>query len=59
MFGKRYDGRRVRNIDPFDRILPYVMKTRTDSMNMFEDLIDRITSQAEPFCYEPQDLYQT
>lgn len=39
MFGKRYDGRRVHNIDPFQRIIPYIMKTRTDSMNMFEDLI--------------------
>ena len=39
MFGKRHDGRRVRNIEPLDKIMPYIMKTRTDSMNMFEDLI--------------------
>ena len=39
MFGKRYDGRRVHDIEPFDRIIPYLMKTRTDSMNMFEDTI--------------------
>lgn len=37
MFGKRYDGRRVRSIDPIQCITPYLMKTRTDSMNMFED----------------------
>lgn len=39
MFQKRYDGRRVHNIEPFQMIVPYIMKTRTDSMNMFEDLI--------------------
>lgn len=39
MFKNRYDGRRLKNIDPFQKIMPYVMKTRTDSMNMFEDLI--------------------
>lgn len=37
MFGKRYDGRVVHDIDPIQKITPYVMKTRTDSMNMFED----------------------
>ena len=39
MFTKRCDGRLVRNIEPFDKILPYIMKRRTDSMNMFEDLV--------------------
>ncbi len=37
MFGKRYDGRRVKNIDPIQCITPYIMKSRTDSMNMFEE----------------------
>lgn len=37
MFGKRYDARRVHNIDPFMRIIPYIMKTRTDSQNFFND----------------------
>ena len=37
MFGKRYDGRRVKSIDPIQCITPYLMKTRTDSMNMFEE----------------------
>lgn len=36
MFEKRYDGRRVHNIEPFNRIIPYIMKTRTDSQNMFD-----------------------
>lgn len=39
MFGKRYDGRVVHDIDPIQKIMPYVMKTRTDSMNMFEEQI--------------------
>lgn len=37
MFGKRPDGRVIRNLDPMQQIMPYVMKTRTDSMNMYED----------------------
>ncbi|MBR5479721.1 MAG: 2-oxo acid dehydrogenase subunit E2 [Clostridia bacterium] len=39
MFGKRYDGRLVKNVDPFAKIMPYIMKTRTDSMTMFEESI--------------------
>ncbi|WP_426348446.1 hypothetical protein ACPWSR_11915 [Alloiococcus sp. CFN-8] len=37
MFSKRHDGRRVHDIDPFQRITPYIMKTRTDSQNLFND----------------------
>ena len=37
MFGKRPDGRVVKNLDPIQQIMPYIMKTRTDSMNMYED----------------------
>lgn len=40
MFGKRPDGRVVRNIEPLQMIMPYIMKTRTDSMNMYEDTFD-------------------
>lgn len=39
MFHKRPDGRIVHDMDPIQKIMPYIMKTRTDSMNMFEDLI--------------------
>lgn len=39
MFNHRYDGRIVHDMDPIQKIMPYIMKTRTDSMNMFEDLI--------------------
>lgn len=47
MFGKRPDGRIVRNLEPMQQIMPYVMKTRTDSMNMYEDA----------FACEPMDKY--
>lgn len=40
MFGNRYDGRLVRTASPLQKITPYIMKTRTDSMNMFEEQID-------------------
>lgn len=37
MFNKRPDGRAIKNLEPMQMIMPYVMKTRTDSMNMYED----------------------
>ncbi|MBQ8815792.1 MAG: 2-oxoglutarate dehydrogenase [Lachnospiraceae bacterium] len=37
MFGKRPDGKAIKNIEPLQKIMPYIMKTRTDSMNMYED----------------------
>jgi len=47
MFGKRPDGRIIKNLDPMQQIMPYIMKTRTDSMNLFEDT----------FACEPWDAY--
>lgn len=38
--GDRYDGRRIRSLEPFYKIIPYIMKSRTDSQNFFEDKID-------------------
>ena len=40
MFGKRPDGRRLKNLAPIQMIMPYVMKERSDSMNMYEDTFD-------------------
>ncbi len=40
MFGKRPDGRVIKNLEPMQQIMPYIMKTRTDSMNMYEDVFD-------------------
>ncbi len=36
----RYDGRLLRTLDPFYRITPYVMRTRVDAQDYFEDRID-------------------
>ena len=47
MFNKRPDGRAIKNLEPMQMIMPYVMKTRTDSMNMYEDT----------FACEPMDAY--
>lgn len=37
MFGKRPDGRRIKNVDPMQLITGFLMKKRYDSMNMYED----------------------
>ena len=37
---KRPDGRLVKTIPPIQKIMPYIMKTRTDSMNMYDDVFD-------------------
>lgn len=34
---KRPDGRVLKDLEPMQAIMPYVMRTRTDSMNMYED----------------------
>ena len=47
MFGKRPDGRVLRDLEPMQKIMPYIMKTRTDSMNMYEDT----------FACKPMDNY--
>ncbi|MDF2890957.1 MAG: hypothetical protein K0R80_1324 [Clostridia bacterium] len=38
--GDRYDGRRIRTLDPFYRIIPYIMQNRTDAQNFYEDKLD-------------------
>ncbi|MBR6642972.1 MAG: 2-oxoglutarate dehydrogenase [Lachnospiraceae bacterium] len=40
MFKKRPDGRIVKSVPPIQKIMPYIMKTRTDSMNMYDDSFD-------------------
>ncbi len=39
-FGDRREGRRVRSLPPMSYVVPYIMKDRNDSQNMFEDVID-------------------
>lgn len=38
--GDRYDGRRIRTLDPFYKIIPYIMKTRSDAQNLYADKLD-------------------
>ncbi len=40
MFGKRPDGRVIKTLAPMEKIIPYIMKHRYDSMNMYEDHFD-------------------
>ena len=39
-FGDRYDGYRLRNLDPIFQIIPAVMRTRMDSQVFFEHRLD-------------------
>ena len=39
-FRDRYDGRRLRTLDPFFRIIPFIMRYRSDSQNYFEEKIE-------------------
>ncbi len=39
-FGDRADGRRIRTLDPMNRISPYIMKHRQDASNLIKDSID-------------------
>lgn len=34
MFGLRPDGKRIKNLDPIQKIMPHIMKDRHDSMNL-------------------------
>ncbi len=39
-FGDRYDGYRVKNVDPFFLLIPYIMKTRVDSQVFYTDRLE-------------------
>lgn len=39
MFGKRADGVAIKGLNPFYRIIPYIMKKRSDSQVFFEDRV--------------------
>jgi len=36
-FGDRYDGRKIRTLPPMEYISPFVMKTRNDASNLFQN----------------------
>ncbi len=56
-FGDRYDGRRLRSLDPFYRIIPFIMKNRVDSQNYFEEKIE--ISRAEAFLRKKRKTSET
>jgi hypothetical protein len=39
-WGDRYDGRRLRSLNPFYQIMPYIMRTRSDAQDYFEERIN-------------------
>jgi hypothetical protein len=39
-WGDRPDGRRLRTLSPFYQITPYIMRTRADAQDYFEDRVD-------------------
>jgi hypothetical protein len=39
-FGDRYDGRLLRSLSPIYQMIPYIMRTRVDAQDYFEDRID-------------------
>jgi len=39
-WGDRYDGRRLRSLNPFYQITPYIMRTRVDAHDYFTDRVD-------------------
>jgi len=45
-WGDRPDGRRLRNLSPFYLITPYIMRTRVDAQDYFEDRIDIAPAEA-------------
>ncbi len=47
-FGDRKEGRRLRTIDPIFKLMPYIMKKRSDSQNFFTEKLD--ITEAEKFC---------
>lgn len=44
--GDRYDGRRLRSIDPFFGIIPFILKTRNGSQNYFVEKFDLTNIEA-------------
>ncbi len=52
-FGDRYDGRLLKRIDPFYKIVPYIMKSRVDSQVYFDDKI--ILDKTEKYLRQKRD----
>jgi hypothetical protein len=52
-WGDRYDGRRLRSLNPFYQITPYIMRTRVDAHDYFTDRVD--IGRAEEWLREKRD----
>ena len=46
--GDRSDGRKLRTLQPMNRLMPYIMKNRSDAQNTFADKIE--VSKADALC---------
>ena len=46
--GDRKDGRKLRTLQPMNRLMPYIMKNRSDAQNTFADKIE--VSKADLLC---------
>jgi len=38
--GDRYDGRKIRTLEPMQYVVPFVMKTRNDASNLFQSKVE-------------------
>jgi hypothetical protein len=38
--GDRSDGRRLRSLDPYNAMIPFIMKKKSDACNYFTDSIE-------------------
>lgn len=47
-FGDRADGRKLRSLIPLNKLMPYIMSTRSDAQNMFSESFD--VSKTDAFC---------
>lgn len=47
-FGDRNDGRKLRTVYPMHRLMPYIMKRRSDALNMFSESFD--VTNVDAFC---------
>lgn len=52
-FGDRYEGRILKKVDPFFKIIPYIMKSRVDAQVYFDDKI--ILTKTEKFLQEKRE----
>ena len=46
--GDRADGRKLRTLYPMHRVMPYIMKRRSDALNMFSESFD--VTRVDAFC---------